>query len=251
MPRSAWLVPLTRPAAPARRLFCFPHAGGSASVFHRWGRALPGDMALVGVQPPGRAERMGERPLHRLEAWVEAIAAEMRGQDALPFAFLGHSLGALAAFEVARAQAAAGGAVPCLLVAAAAAAPDVARTTALHRLPDAALVEQLQALGGTPDEVWSVPELVALMLPLLRADLEVAETFQARAAAPLPTVVLALGGEDDVRAPRAAVERWVAHGASGSTAAFHSGGHFFLHEHVEAIAAAIAAHPAWSRRDRG
>src|SRR5229473_7209383 len=84
------------------RLFCFPHAGGSASSYHHWRSLLPGSVDVCLVQLPGRAARINEAPFTRLKPLVLELARVMRQHLDMPFAFFGHSMGALIAFELAR-----------------------------------------------------------------------------------------------------------------------------------------------------
>ncbi|RKH39255.1 thioesterase, partial [Corallococcus sp. AB050B] len=81
------------------RLFCFPHSGGSVGEYVRWADLLP-DLEVWGVQFPGRGARAEEAPFTRLNELVDAL---VRAVDfGASFAFFGHSLGALVAFETAR-----------------------------------------------------------------------------------------------------------------------------------------------------
>jgi medium-chain acyl-[acyl-carrier-protein] hydrolase len=96
-----WLTTLGRREAPVLRLFCFPHAGGGSHAYAKWPEGLSTSVEVVGIEPPGRGNRLHEAPLTELGAMVAAVATAVRLQSDLPFAFFGHSLGAVVAYEVA------------------------------------------------------------------------------------------------------------------------------------------------------
>src|ERR1039458_7197841 len=92
-----------RPGPEARlRLFCFPYAGAGALIFRTWSDGLPADVEVCPVQLPGRGTRLMERPFTQLSLLIEALAQALVPFLDKPFAFFGHSLGALVSFELAR-----------------------------------------------------------------------------------------------------------------------------------------------------
>ncbi|HJW11291.1 MAG TPA: alpha/beta fold hydrolase, partial [Albitalea sp.] len=111
LPASPWLSrPQPRPHARAR-LYCFPHAGVGASVYRQWHAALPPEVEVCAVQLPGRENRLGEPALTRIADIVQALVLAIEPQSNLPFAFFGHSMGAVVAFELAHALARRGSAL--------------------------------------------------------------------------------------------------------------------------------------------
>ena len=100
---SARCVEIDRPGPYVRlRLFCFPYAGGGAAVYRSWGGLLPREIQPCPVNLRGRGSRFTEAPLERLEAVTESLAEELAPHLDVPFAFFGHSMGALIAFELTR-----------------------------------------------------------------------------------------------------------------------------------------------------
>lgn len=227
--RDPWVQrPRPRPHA-LLRLFCFPHAGGGASAFRAWGDSLPAEVEVCPVQLPGREQRMGEPAYDRIEPLVEALSAALLPYEDLPAAFLGHSNGALIAFELARRLRREGRHLPVHLFATGRRAPDVPsnRPDVAH-LPDPEFLAEMRELGGTPDEVLENAELVRILLPLLRADVALNEAYRFAEEAPLPCPITAYGGLGDPKAPREAVQAWERHTSGGFAARFFPGDHFFV-----------------------
>lgn len=224
-----WITrPRPRPGAPLR-LFCLPHAGGGASSFRPWADVLPAEVEVCPVQLPGREARMGEPAIDRMEPLVEALSEALRPFDDEPFALFGHSNGALIAFELARRLRREGRHGPVHLFASGRRAPHVPnpRRTVAH-LPDDEFLAEMRELGGTPEEVLAHPELMRILLPLLRADVRLNETYAFAADAPLACPITAYGGLGDPKAPREDVEAWREHTAADFTLRFFPGDHFFV-----------------------
>lgn len=218
-----------RPQAKAR-LFCFSYAGAGASVYRLWPAGLPAELELCAVQLPGRETRLQERALTQLPEIVAALLVALRGEFDRPFAFFGHSMGAVVAAELARALQAGAGPIPEHLIVSGRRAPHLAETDPpIHTLPDAAFVAELnRRYGGIPQEVLQHQELLDLLLPCLRADLTALETFQPPAGPALSMPISAFGGSEDTRASRMQLDAWrqATHGAFRSR--LFPGDHFFL-----------------------
>jgi medium-chain acyl-[acyl-carrier-protein] hydrolase len=174
---------------------------------------------------------MAEKPHARLAPLVEAIAAGIRPLlDEKPFAFFGHSMGALAAFELARELRRTDAPAPAhLFLSGCGAAHLVDFERPTYDLPEAEFIEELRRLSGTPPEVLEHPELLALIIPLLRADFAVCQTYEYAAGAPLDCPITAFGGLEDGEVPRARLEAWREQTGAAFKLHLLPGGHFFLH----------------------
>lgn len=225
--------PYRRPRShPRLRLFCFPYAGGSAAAFRTWPDGLPAGVEVCAAQPPGRERRLSEPAFTRVAPLIDALAEVIRPLLDLPFVLLGHSLGGRVAYELARRLREVGGPQPLHLIATGCRAlhmpsPD----PPIHALPEDEFIQELRRLGGTPHEVLENAELMQLMLPLLRADFELVETYTFEPGKPLDCPISAIGGREDAEVPREAVEGWGELTRGPFRACILEGDHFFLHDH--------------------
>jgi medium-chain acyl-[acyl-carrier-protein] hydrolase len=236
-----WIV-APRPSPAARlRLICFPHAGGSASSFRLWRSLVPPDIDVCPIQLPGRENRLGERPFSRLSSLVEALVDVLEPAPRQPYALFGHSMGALIAFELARALRARGTPPLHLLVAGHLPPQTPASTSPIHALPDQEFVNQLRRLNGTPPEVLDHPDLMRLIAPLLRADFSVCETYQYVDAAPLDCPISVFAGRADDGAPPDRMLGWRQH--TTASCRFHTlaSDHFFVSREAPAVVAGVVA----------
>lgn len=236
-----WAV-VPRPDPAARlRLFCFPHAGGAASAFTAWAGELPG-IEVVAVQPPGRERRIGEPPFDRMEPLVDAAYRALRPLWDRPFAFFGHSTGALVAYLLARRLRTDGGPRPLHLVASGRWAPHLQDPEPpVYALPRDELVAALRRYGGTPDEVLDDRDLMDFLLPLLRADFALGDTYLHREEPPLEVPITAIGGDRDPRVNTEALEAWRGHTTGSFAAHLLPGDHFYLHGDRAAVLRLVAS----------
>lgn len=159
------------------------------------------------------------------------------------YVFFGHSLGALIAFEVCRGFRRIGTALPDRLIVSGLGAPHLPpRRPPIHDLPEREFIDELRRLDGTPDEALRNAELMELLLPMLRADSALSETYEFTDEPPLACPIVAFGGQDDEDAPVEDVREWRVHTNGPFTYRIFPGGHFFLHEHERDVANEVAKH---------
>jgi medium-chain acyl-[acyl-carrier-protein] hydrolase len=230
-PASSWVITHRPHPAPSVRLFCFPYAGAGALAFRGWAESLPAEIGVSAIQLPGRETRFWEPPVTDLSVLVDVLVRTLYPYYLLsPFAFFGHSLGALIAFELARELRRLYNVAPVHLFASGRLAPQERdpRPT-IYDLPDEEFIAMLRTLDGTPEEIFQAPELLAQLIPVLRADLALNETYAYTTGAPLDTPITALGGDRDPKVSVRDLEAWV-HQTSGAFAVrMFDGGHFFIH----------------------
>ncbi|KFZ78811.1 oleoyl-ACP hydrolase [Amycolatopsis sp. MJM2582] len=219
------------------RLLAFPHAGGSASAYRSFSAALSPTVEVHTAQYPGRQDRMGEPvidDLHVLaEQLVDVVAAFPK-----PFALFGHSMGAIAAFEVAR-RLEARGIVPAALFVSARRGPDVHKEKALHLADDDTFLQEVSRLGGTDPTIFDDPDIRALALPALRGDYKAVETYRYRPGPDVSCPIVALAGDADPVLEVPDTENWAGHTSGSFELEVFPGGHFFLDDNLDAVAARI------------
>jgi medium-chain acyl-[acyl-carrier-protein] hydrolase len=215
---------------PRLRLFCFPYAGGAAQVFRLWGSSLSEEVEVCPIQLPGRWNRLKEPPFTRVEPLVEAAAAALRPLLDLPFAFFGHSFGALVAFELVRQLRREGGPLPIRLFLAARRAPQVPlNRQPIHALPDEPFLAAMQKIyNGIPKELLENRDLLELLLPAIRADMQAYEHYTYTAEPPLEIPLTVYGGRTDASATEDDLQEWRHQTGAPFKVIVFPGNHFFL-----------------------
>ncbi len=235
-----WL-PLQPAHGDGIRLFCLPHAGAGSLAFQGWDAGMPAPIQVLPVLPPGREARFWEAPYTRLDPYVRDLAIAITPHLQCPYALFGHSLGALVAFELARTLRAAGAPGPSHLFVSGRIAPHLSEARPiLHTLERAALLQEMATLGGLPEGIALSEQLLDYLVPVLRADLAVNETYEFRDRPPLTTPITALGGTADPRASCAELAQWQVQAAGSFTLRTFDGGHFYLARHRTEVLSLMA-----------
>ncbi|MFD6530863.1 thioesterase II family protein [Streptomyces sp. NPDC060184] len=223
----------------AARLVCFPHAGGSAGFWYALSALLHPRVEVLAVQYPGRQERRAEPPAEDIGSLADALAGVLVPWWGEPPAFLGHSMGAVVAYETARRLSAATGAGPAALFASGRRAPSTHREETLHLADDGALLAEIVRQGGTPAALLEEPELVEMILPALRGDYRAIERYRYRPGTVLDTPVTVLTGSEDPKVTAEEARAWQDHTIGATEVLTFAGGHFFPLLHQDRIAALI------------
>jgi medium-chain acyl-[acyl-carrier-protein] hydrolase len=229
---SIWFPVPRKRDNPVMRLFCFPYAGGSSSdaIFREWAIAMPDHVEVAVLEMPGRARRMAEPSETSLFRLVERLLPVFASCADRPFAFFGHSLGAIVAYELARALSAAKMPCPSLLMVSAKQAPHMPYTRRLFDLPRDQFIIALRELNGTPDEVLQNEELLDIVVSVLRNDLEMAFKYRFEGAPLRGIPIHAFGGENDPHVETESILAWDHHTDLPFRSEIHPGGHFYIQQ---------------------
>ncbi len=226
----SWVTCPQPNAQASLRLFCFPYAGGSSVIFRTWSKSLPTTVELCPIELPGRLTQMKLPAFTQLEPLVQAIAPVLLPHLDKPFAFFGHSMGALLSFELARLLRKEYGIIPVHLFVSARRAPQIPDPKPpIHALPEPEFKEELRRLNGTPEAVLQNAELMQLLVPILRADFAVLETYVYTAEPPLNCPITAYGGLQDQEVSYDELQAWQNQTNAGFSLQMFTGNHFFLH----------------------
>jgi medium-chain acyl-[acyl-carrier-protein] hydrolase len=242
-PRRGCLVRLGGPLAPARRLFCVPFAGGGPAAYRLWASDLPADVEVVAVPLPGRNPAGRAAVPDSMDEIVATLLPEVEAATDLPFALFGHSLGALVAFELTAALERSAASSPSHLFVSGRTSPTQVFTgTSVHALADDAFLDALSTrFGGVPDAIRAEPELLALLLPALRADIRTFETYSPLTAHKVRCPVHVYGGAAD-RHPRPAdLSTWQDVAERDVSVRVFPGDHFYLASSRRALTTDIAS----------
>lgn len=227
---SKWLhCPVSKPQA-KQRLFCFHYSGGGGSAFNRFGKDLPDSIEVVAIQLPGREGRLFEPPFRSLTPLLEAVTAELLPHlTDKPFLFFGHSMGAIVSFELSRHLKSKHNLEPKhLFVSGFPGAHTYTVDNPYHQQSDPDLLNSLKEMGGTSNEILENEELMRLVLPTIRADFEVCETYQYAEGVKLDCPITAFGGWQDEMLSEQGMNAWQELTDGACEVLMFEGGHFFL-----------------------
>lgn len=227
--------------SPDTLLFCFPFGGAGASVFRDWHTLLPPSVRPIPIHLPGREDRWAESPYTECLALVSALTSILRPVLRPPFALFGHSMGAIIAFELARALRRDGGEDPVRLFVSGSRAPHLPDPDPpMSSRADPEFVTELTRLNGVPADVLRNPEFIQMIIPLLRADFRLCDTYRYESQELLHCPIAAFGGLDDRKVTREQVSAWAQHTRGGFVARMLPGDHFFVRSSQAELLRAIA-----------
>jgi medium-chain acyl-[acyl-carrier-protein] hydrolase len=226
---STWFVKSEPDPRARTRLFCFPYAGGSDLIFRKWPETLSPAVEVCPVLLPGRGVRMRELPFTDLHSLVDAFLPIMGAHLDRPFALFGHSMGGAIAFEVSRRLRREYGVEPQHLFISGRSAPHLTNNLRpIYNLPEPEFKEELRRLNGTPAEVLEHPELMEMLLPLLRADISLSQTYNCESRPSLTCPLTVFGGAGDTDEVPAGLEAWCEHTVGTFNLRMFEGDHFFI-----------------------
>ena len=222
-------MPPAEPAGAELRLFCFPSAGSGAASFRLWPRLLSPAVDVYRIQPPGRETRFREPLLKSMDEYVDSLLPELLPVLGTSFAFFGHSMGSLVSFHVARRLRRDHGRPPAHLFVSAFRSPQAPPMRRIHELADGDFVHELrETYGGIPDRLLDEPEVLSLMLPIIRADLTVAASHRYEAEPPLACPITAFGGREDQWVGEQQLAEWSVQTSTNFKLVMFPGNHYYL-----------------------
>ncbi|MET7418870.1 alpha/beta fold hydrolase [Dactylosporangium sp. NPDC005555] len=226
----SWFDQRFRSVTATHSLYCFPFAGGSATYYAGWERYFTGRVELVPVQLPGRGARMVEPPATDLGGLADQLAGAIAAEPT-EIVLFGHSMGAILAFEVARRLRTADRPVRHLFVTGRPAPPIVRPREPVSDLPRAEFIDMLRDYGAADETVFEHDDLIDLLMPMLRADFSMIESYRMQPGPLLSCPVTAWCGDSDPGVPPAAMAPWGEQTSGPFALSVLPGGHFFLTEH--------------------
>ena len=220
------------------KLFCFPYAGGSAVIYNKWKPYLDSEIELVPVELAGRGKRIRDAFYNDVPEVIEDVFNVVKEQiPQSPYALFGHSMGGMISYELAQKIRACNLRLPLHLFVAGRSAPHVKRPDEkkYHLMSDADFKAEVIGLGGTPVEFFEHPELMNILLPLLKNDFRIAEADRAmNEIQPLDGNITVFFGKDEDLTPEQC-DGWKKHTKQLCSIHYFEGGHFFLHTQTEQI----------------
>jgi medium-chain acyl-[acyl-carrier-protein] hydrolase len=236
-------ISFRKPRPEARlRLFCLPYAGAGASMYRKWTSGMPAHIEVCPIQLPGREERIKEPLFTRIDPLIETLGEALEPYLDLPFAFFGHSMGAILAFEAVHRLREVKGLKAEHLIVSGRRAPQLPPGHASSAdLSDEEFVANLGKLNGTPPQVLQNRELMKLLLPVMRADFEVNNVQASLTRAPLECPMTILGGMEDEETAENGLEEWKVVTRGAASTKMFPGGHFFINQFPEDVAGFVAA----------
>lgn len=232
---SPWLSALNSHQNSPVTLICFPYAGAGASVYRGWSKLFSNDIEAYAVQAPGRETRFTEPFVSSIADLAQQASQAILHATDKPVILFGHSLGAACAYETARALERAGRAPELLVVSGRQCPGTVSKRAAIAHLSDAEFLEQVRTYKGTPSAVLDNEELMELLLPLLRADFELAERYRPSVEPLLSCPMLGLGSTQDEWLDAETLEPWGNLTSGDFETHWFEGDHFYLNQRTEEL----------------
>ncbi|WP_246101142.1 thioesterase II family protein [Streptomyces cyaneus] len=233
---SPWLARYRANPSAARRVVCFPHAGGSASFYRPWAQHLGPTYELLAVQYPGRENRYAEPLIPALDEIAAAAAHALLAEPVRETVLFGHSMGAAVAYETLRILEAEGATHFTRLCVSGRRITDFSEEIDPVPRTDDELITAMTGLGGTQTEVLHEPDLREMFLPIIRNDYHLIDTYRPpRDATPIRADVIALLGDNDPQVDRRQATEWASVTAGTFASHVFPGGHFYLMDHAQQV----------------
>ena len=215
------------------KMICFPYAGGCASFYEKWKNEI-NEIEICPIQLPGREESFRDEKIYDMETAVEQVLEKIEEYVDQSTIFFGHSMGAKMAYEVIKELEKRAKRVRCLIVSGSS-APDIPPKKMVHHLPEKDLLDELQRLSGTPDELLEDKDLLKCFLPMIRADFTLDETYMPILRVKLSCPIVAWGGTEDFDVYKEDLEAWKDFSYGNFQMKHFHGNHFFIKDCEEEV----------------
>ncbi len=224
------------------KLFCLPYAGGSSAIFNKWRQHLDRHIEIVPLELSGRGRRIYDPLYNSIDDAVEDLFPVVTPHlDGTPYAIFGHSLGSMISYRLALKLAGSNQPQPAHVFFSGRGAPHVANPDEemVHQLPEEEFKKEIIQLGGTPREFFDHPELLDVLLPMLRSDFKMAETYETPSQIkPFDYDISVFIGKQEEVTPEQ-MFGWKDHTSGICTLYYFEGEHFFINEKTETIVTII------------
>lgn len=231
-------------AAGALKLVCLPYAGAGASFYRPWA-AMAGDAAeILPLQLPGRERLIDDEPHRDVHRAVDGLVVQLRerlGAGDHRVALFGHSLGAVLAYELAHRLVAEPGVELVHLFVSGSPVPDRGREQRAGGLSDEDFLTRVRELAGYSHPALDDPEMRELILPTLRADVEMHENYVPSTRLPLDAPLTVVRGEDDDLVTHDDAASWIKATGRDFEHVELPGGHMYLTESAPALVGLIVS----------
>jgi medium-chain acyl-[acyl-carrier-protein] hydrolase len=231
------------PPTPGRlNILCLPQAGGDTSLYNRWQRLLAPTVALVPVLLPGRGLRLADPPFVAMADLVAALADAIPPYTGHPYALFGSSMGGWIAHALAQELLQRGLPAPVALFACTSSTPFAKRRLPKVDTDDrATLIAEILAFNPDFDRVLAYPELVDLLLPVIKADFTLCTGYRPRHAPRLTCPIIGFAGNRDQIIPTETMHGWADLTEGGFSLSEIDGDHFLIETAPRPILAALEA----------
>ena len=229
--KSKFFKIMNQPKNKKLRLYCFPYAGGNTSAYLPFKEKIGDEIELVAVQLPGRAERMFEEPFTDMDTLVETLYRQIAPTLHEPFAFLGYSMGGAIAYALTKKIENVSKFKPEFIIISATKPIELLNQGKKHTLSDDALIDVLRAHKASPKEVLDSKELMEMLLPMIRADYTLIETYTPSILPRLETSLTLFNSEEDMS--KETILQWQDYFQNEASYVAFEGGHFFIHTQVD------------------
>jgi medium-chain acyl-[acyl-carrier-protein] hydrolase len=223
-----WSLDQGGPTRAKLRLFCFPYSGGSANIFHGWEKFLPVTVRVCPVELPGRGRCIADPPFRQIAPLLQWLFNALHPYLNEPIAMFGHSLGALISFEFARLLVKADIRPIHLFVSGRRAPPASINRKPIFNLAEAEFIQELRRLKGTPQEVLTNYDFMKFIIPILKADFEICETYSYFDGPRLDCPITVFAGLQDDETTSEHLSLWRDQTTGPCTVHVLPGDHFFL-----------------------